>query len=104
MIWVLELIARTILSKNIVLAIISIEKLGIKYLANGVFAKATKNRLLSAIMKNINIKKVSLSGIFFKSRSFKNRIVTSKKAMFENNPRAINENKKIAELNFIHLN
>ena len=31
----------------------------------------------------------------------KNRIVTSKNAMFENNPRVINENKKIAELNFI---
>ena len=68
---------------------------------SGVLAKATKNILLSAISKKISIKKESFSGIFFKIMSLKIRNVINKNVMFENTPRVIKENKKIAELNFI---
>ena len=88
-------------SKNITLAIISIAKLGIKYLVSGVLTKETKNMLLSAISKKINIKAVFFLKVFFIIISIRNEIVTNIKIMFESIPRAIKKIKKTAELKFI---
>ena len=89
------------MSRNITLAIISIAKLGIKYLVSGVLTKETNNMLLSAISKKRSIKALSFLKALFLRISKRNKIVKNRKIMFESIPRLIKNIKNTAELKFI---